>query len=83
MTNRQLAELLAREADKFQPPRSKALRRASRLALSWPCEAAALWSAGESLQQLAGVGPYIAQAIRQWICDGPDVPGPPPLRQTS
>lgn len=81
MTNRELAEHLAMEAEKFKPPRSKALRRASRLALSWPCEAALLWSEGESLQQLTGVGPYIAQQIREWLQEPPEAVEPPPLRR--
>lgn len=80
MTNRQLAELFARAADQYKPPRSKAMRRASRLALSWPVEAAALWSQGESLQQLAGIGPSMSRQIKEWIQDPPEMLEPPPLR---
>lgn len=41
LTNADLAELLAREAEKASPPLSRAFRRASRHAFLWPEECCA------------------------------------------
>ena len=49
--------------------REKALKRASRSAFLWPEEAADLAAAGRSLQELHGVGPFIAQQLQSWIND--------------
>lgn len=80
LTNIQLAELFARNADSQQDQRQRALRRASRRALMWPEEAWRLRQTGRPLTELAGVGPWIASKLEEWMVDPPEVPEPPPLR---
>jgi putative hydrolase len=77
LSNRHLAELLARAAEKEEDHRRRVLRRASRAALTWPQEAAA---AG-SLTDLRGVGPWIARIVDGWLEEPPEVPDPPAVRQ--
>jgi histidinol phosphatase-like PHP family hydrolase len=74
--NRDIAELLACEADRADGHLRRAFRRASRAALSWQVEAAELGS----LTELPRVGPYLARLIRDWIEAGTPAPAPPPLR---
>jgi histidinol phosphatase-like PHP family hydrolase len=62
-------------------PAQKALRRASRKALFWPEEAAAMHADGSSLTELAGVGPYLEQAILTWLDDPPETPERPDIRR--
>lgn len=81
MTNRRLAELLAELSAQKKPPLSKALSRASRLAFRWPIEAARLYSAGEPLQSLPGIGPSLALIVRDWIENPPPEDETPELRR--
>ena len=61
LRNRDLAELLSREAQ-------RALRRVARAALwRWTEEAAELHAQGRSLTELALVGPWLATIMRRWI----------------
>jgi hypothetical protein len=69
LTNAQLAELLARQAEEARPPLTRALRRASRRAFLWPEEAASLQMRGRSLTELQGIGPYLEKLIRTWMDD--------------
>ena len=71
LTNACLAELLAREADQFKPPLTRAFRRASRRAFLWPEEAADLIRSGRSLTELQGIGPYLEKVINTWLADPP------------
>ncbi|MGH2785900.1 MAG: hypothetical protein ACRDJ1_11605, partial [Actinomycetota bacterium] len=80
LTNAEISELLALESDRQEDRKAKALRRASRIALEWPVECAALAADGGSLTDLVSVGPYIAGLIGEWLADPPEVPEPPPLR---
>ena len=80
LTNSQISELLALESDRQEDRKAKALRRASRMALEWPVEAAALVADGGSPTDLVSVGPYTAGLINGWLADPPEVPDPPPLR---
>jgi histidinol phosphatase-like PHP family hydrolase len=80
LRNRDLAELLAREAESHEEHRRRVLRRASRAALTWPEEASAIASEGRSLTELRGVGPWIARTIHGWLEDPPEVPDPPAVR---
>ena len=80
LTNSQISELLALESDRQEDRKAKALRRASRMALEWPVEAAALVADGGSLTDLVSVGPYTAGLMSEWLADPPEVPDPPPLR---
>jgi hypothetical protein len=81
LENGDLAELLAREAERRHPPASKALRRAARIAHLWPEEAADLIREGRALLELPAVGPFIADLIRRWIEDPPEIPKRPPIRE--
>jgi hypothetical protein len=81
LTNSNLAELLAREAETAQMPAQKALRRASRRALFWSEEAADLPEQGRELTELTAVGPYLKKLIERWIEDPPAIPERPPIRQ--
>jgi histidinol phosphatase-like PHP family hydrolase len=76
-TNRDIAELLALEAERSVGHLPRAFRRASRRAFTWPMEAAELLDNERSLQELRGVGPFLAERIERWIVDGV-VPGDPP-----
>ena len=81
LTNLEIAELLARDADVQETDRRRrALRRASRHALMWPEEAADLAASGTPLTDLPAVGPWTATKLRAWLEDPPDVHEPPPER---
>src|SRR5437588_1271016 len=80
LTNSGIAELLATEAETAKQPLQKAFRRASRKAFLWPEEAAELIQQGRSLEEFAGVGPYLYKLIRRWIEDTRAAPQPPEIR---
>jgi histidinol phosphatase-like PHP family hydrolase len=81
LRNRDLAELLSREAKEHSEHRQRALRRAARAALwRWTEEAAEVHAQGRSLTELALVGPWLATILRRWIEDPPPVPEPSSLR---
>lgn len=80
LTNRQLAEIFAVAAAAEQDQRQRALRRAARRALMWPEEAWRIRQAGRPLTELAGVGPWIASRMKEWMLDPPEIPEPPPIR---
>jgi putative hydrolase len=79
VTNGELAELLALSAEESKGNLQKALRRASRMALTWDLEAADLAEAGE-LTALEGVGPHLERIITKWMGEDVLVPRPDPLR---
>jgi hypothetical protein len=79
-TNGQLAELLARQAEKASPSLTRAFRRASRRAFLWPEEAFSLQKFGRSLTELQGIGPYLEKLIRTWFDDAPCPASPPAIR---
>jgi histidinol phosphatase-like PHP family hydrolase len=81
LTNSDVAELLALEAEQAKMPAQKALRRASRRAFMWEEEAAELVDQGRSLTELTAVGPYIEQLIRRWLDSPRAVPQPPEIRR--
>ena len=81
LTNSDIAELLANEAETAKQPLQKALRRASRKAFLWPEEAAQLIHQERSLEELPGIGPYLSKIIRRWIEHPPLVPRPPEIRK--
>jgi histidinol phosphatase-like PHP family hydrolase len=72
ISNGELAELLALEAEKVSDVRQRALRRAARAAFLWPQEAAAMLENGRSLTELNGVGPYISRLLTEWIETSPN-----------
>jgi histidinol phosphatase-like PHP family hydrolase len=80
VSNADLAELLATEAERARPPLTRAFRRASRRAFLWPQEAREVVRSGGSLTQLQGIGPYLEKMLRNWLNDPPSLPTPPNLR---
>lgn len=80
LRNGDLAELLARAAEREVEHRRRVLRRAARAAMTWPEEATAIVLDGRSLTELRGVGPWIAKTIGAWLEDPPEVPEPPAVR---
>jgi histidinol phosphatase-like PHP family hydrolase len=81
LTNSEIAELLATEAESASQPLQKAFRRASRKALLWPDEAYQLHHDGRSLTELPGIGPYLEKIVKRWLESSPAVPTPPDLRR--
>ena len=81
LTNADLAELLAIEAEHAKYPAQKALRRASRRAFLWPKEAASLLEQGHPLTELTAVGPYLEKLITRWMEKPSVVPTPPEIRR--
>ncbi|HEX2053302.1 MAG TPA: PHP domain-containing protein [Actinomycetota bacterium] len=79
MDNAGVAELLARASEQAEGNLQKALRRASRHALTWPDEVADLAERGE-LRALDGVGPHLERILVRWLEDDEPVPTPPPVR---
>jgi histidinol phosphatase-like PHP family hydrolase len=77
LSNGDIAELLAREAEGAEGQLRMALKRAARMAFLWPEEAGDLVATQRSLTELAGVGPFIEQRIRAWLDDCP-LSSPPP-----
>lgn len=71
LTNTEIAELLAREAERESGILSRALRRAARSAFLWPEEIADLIEQGRSLTELRSIGPFITKRIQRWIDDPP------------
>jgi putative hydrolase len=80
LTNANLAELLAQEAEHARPPINRALRRASRCAFLWPDEASRLVQENRSLTELQSIGPYLEKLILAWLARPPRVAEPPALR---
>ena len=80
LTNGEISELLARQAETAPPPVNRALRRAARRAFLWPDEASDLRASKRPLTELQSVGPYLEKIIRGWLDDPPPVPEAPPLR---
>jgi histidinol phosphatase-like PHP family hydrolase len=80
LTNAEIAELLARAAEKARMPLQKALRRASRKAFFWEEEASRLVHQGRALTELPGVGPHLNRIILGWIENPPAIPRSPEIR---
>jgi histidinol phosphatase-like PHP family hydrolase len=83
LSNGELSELLGRESDRQEAPhRRRALQRASRAALFWDEEAAAVVAAGRSPTELPGVGPWVERFVLEWLGDPPpEMPEPPTMRR--
>jgi len=67
LSNADIAELLAREAESAGGILSRAFRRAARSAFLWPEEVADVLAQNRSLTELRAIGPFIERQIRQWI----------------
>ena len=74
LTNAEIAEMLAREAERAKQPLQRALRRAARRVFLWPEEVADLLQRGVNLTQLPGIGPYLNRMILQWLEETSDPP---------
>ncbi len=81
LTNADFAELLARRAEEAEGLRQRAFRRATRAAFLWPEEATDLITAGRSLLELYGVGPFLAVEMEKWLNKSPEKLTPPELRR--
>jgi histidinol phosphatase-like PHP family hydrolase len=81
LTNSDIAELLAREAESASYPLQRALRRAGRSAFLWHESAVELVRLDKPLTELHGVGPFLEKTIRDWVRKAPEVPKRDPLRK--
>jgi histidinol phosphatase-like PHP family hydrolase len=80
LTNSNISELLATEAESAKQPLQRAFRRAARKAFLWTEEASDLAQTGRSLTELPGIGPYLEKIMLKWLERPPAVPIPPDLR---
>jgi histidinol phosphatase-like PHP family hydrolase len=67
LSNTNIAELLAQQAERETGILSRAFRRAARSAFLWPEEVSDLVTQNRSLTELRGIGPFIEKQIRQWV----------------
>ena len=67
LSNTDIAELLAQQAERETGILSRAYRRAARNAFLWPEEVSHLVAQNRSLTELRGIGPFIEKQIRQWF----------------
>src|SRR4051812_2475398 len=81
ITNADIAEWLALEAEQATGHLQRALRKASRAAFLWPKEVEALLAGDESLQELPAVGPFLERLLRRWCENPPSKTEPPALRR--
>jgi putative hydrolase len=67
LSNTDIAELLAQQAETETGILSRAFGRAARSAFLWPEEVSDLVAQKRSLTELRGIGPFIEKQVRQWI----------------
>ena len=67
LSNTDIAELLAQQAEGETGILSRAFRRAARSAFLWPAEVSDLIEQNRALTELRGVGPFIEKQIRNWM----------------
>jgi len=67
LSNTDIAELLAQQAETETGILARAFRRAARNAFLWPEEVSDLLAQTRSLTELRGIGPFIEKQVRQWI----------------
>jgi putative hydrolase len=67
LSNTDIGELLAEQAERETGIRSRAFRRAARSAFLWPEEVSDLIAQDRALTELRSVGPFIEKQIRTWI----------------
>ena len=82
LSNTDIAELLAREAESQSGILTRAFRRAARSAFLWPEEITEVAAQNRSLTELRSIGPFIERQIRRWL-DKPPRQGnrPPAIRR--
>jgi len=82
LSNSDLAELLAREAERESGILSRAYRRAARSAFLWPEQVADLIAQKRPLSELRSIGPFIMKRILRWIDNPSKAKAPvPPIRR--
>jgi histidinol phosphatase-like PHP family hydrolase len=81
LSNRDIAELLARRAEEETEILSRAFRRAARRAFLWPENATDLVAQNRPLTELHGIGPFIEKQIRRWIDKPPPRKPIPAIRR--
>ena len=81
LSNTDIAELLAQQAETETGIRVRAFRRAARSAFLWPEEVSDLVAQNRSLTELRSVGPFIEKQIRQWIEEPHHSKTAPAIRQ--
>jgi putative hydrolase len=74
LSNTDVAELLAQQAERETGILSRAYRRAARSAFLWPEEVSHLLAQSRPLTELRGIGPFIEKQIRNWTDEGPRRP---------
>ena len=67
LSNTDIAELLAQQAERETGILSRAYRRAARSAFLWPEEVSHLVAQNRPLTELRGIGPFIEKQIRNWF----------------
>jgi histidinol phosphatase-like PHP family hydrolase len=67
LSNTDIAELLAQQAERETGILFRAFRRAARSAFLWPEEVSDLIEQNRALTELRSVGPFIEKQIRNWI----------------
>ena len=73
LSNADIAELLARQAERKSGIRSRACRRAARSAFLWPENVTELAAQNRPLTGLRGVGPFIERRILHWLDKTPRI----------
>lgn len=81
LSNSNIAELLAQQAECETGILSRAFRRAARNAFLWPEEVFDLVEQNRSLTELRGIGPFIEARVRTWIDKPPPMKPPPAIRR--
>jgi histidinol phosphatase-like PHP family hydrolase len=81
LSNIDIAELLAREAERETGILSRAFRRAARSAFLWPEELSDLMAQNRSLTELRSIGPFTETRIRRWFQERRRVEKPPAVRR--
>ena len=67
LSNTDIAELLAQQAERETGILSRSFRRAARSAFLWPEEVADLIAQDRPLTELRSIGPFIEEQIRDWM----------------
>jgi histidinol phosphatase-like PHP family hydrolase len=73
LSNSDIAELLAQQAERERGILSRAFRRAARSAFLWPENAADLVANNRPLTELRGIGPFISKQVQRWIDKPPQL----------
>ena len=82
LSNTDIAELLAKQAEAETGILSRAFRRAARSAFLWSENVTDLAAQNRSLTELRGIGPFIEKQILRWLDKPPSLSRKPPaIRQ--